>query len=87
MLGICLRESVCIMLLSPLTTLPFVSTVASPICSRILIVLGMKRRLHTTGKRIWTSALRDLPIIEGGRNGPKVVAVMDKIGAMDLGFN
>ena len=86
MLGICLRESVCIMLLSPLTTLPFVSTVASPICYRIVRVIAMKLRSRATGKRIWTRSLTALPVMEGARSGPAVVVAMDPIGAMDLGF-
>ena len=76
-----------IMLLITLTTSPFVSTVESSIYSQIVRVLEMNQQLRTAGKFIWTSTLTALPVMEGGRNGPKVVAVMDKIGAMDLGFN
>ena len=76
-----------IMLLSTFTTLPCVSTVAISICSRIVSVLAMKQRPRTTGKHIWISALNALLVMEGARSGPKVVVVMDPIGAMDPGFN
>ena len=86
MLGMLIRENLGITLLNTLTTLPFVSTVASPICYRIVSVIAMKLRSRATGKRIWTRSLTALPVMEGARSGPAVVVAMDPIGAMDLGF-
>ena len=87
MIGMRLRESMDIMLFITLTTLPFVSTVESPICYWIVSVLAMKQRSRTTGKRRWTSTLMALPIMEGARSGPKVVVVMALKGSMDPGLN
>ena len=76
-----------IMLLITLTTSPFVSTVESSIYSQIVRVLEMNQQLRTAGKFIWTSTLTALPVMEGARSGPKMVEVIDPIGAMDPGSN
>ena len=76
MLGIFLREIVVIMMLITLNTLPFVSTVASPICSRVVSIIAMKQRSRATEKFIWISALTTLLKMVGTINGPKVVEVM-----------
>ena len=76
MLGIFLREIVVIMMLITLNTLPFVSTVASPICSRVVSIIAMKRRSCATEKCIWISTLTNLLKMVGTINGPKVVDVM-----------
>ena len=74
MLGIFLREIVVIMMLITLNTLPFVSTVASPICSRVVSMYMDKRPDDPTqngGNNKWT---------KGGRCD-------GLIGAMNMGFN